>query len=67
MRSKLLSVITLAASLAGATVAYGQATQVPAPGGNLPPVATPAPGPNPGPGPSPTGGTARAPSSARGH
>ena len=42
--------------LAGATVAYGQATQAPAPGGHIPPVAQPVqPGP-PGPGPSPQGG-----------
>ena len=38
--------------LSSATLAYGQAT-VPAPGGALPPVATPAPAPSPAPGPTP--------------
>jgi hypothetical protein len=39
--------------LSGATMAYGQATQVPAPGGTVPPVVTPAPQILPPPGPSP--------------
>jgi hypothetical protein len=42
--------------LSGATVAYGQATQAPAPGGTVPPVVKPdQPGPK-GPGPTPQGG-----------
>ncbi|HXC53810.1 MAG TPA: hypothetical protein VNU97_00795 [Rhizomicrobium sp.] len=43
--------------LAGATFAYGQATQAPDPGGHVPPTTTTTqPGPT-GPGPSPQGGT----------
>ncbi|MEI9996822.1 MAG: hypothetical protein WDM91_19670 [Rhizomicrobium sp.] len=42
--------------LSSATLAYGQATQVPAPGGTVPPVATPRPEPTP-PGPTPQSAT----------
>ena len=39
--------------LSGATFAYGQATQVPAPGGVVPPAIQQVPPVNPAPGPSP--------------
>jgi len=50
-----LPVWAAALVICGATVAYGQATQAPAPGGRVPPTSpTTQPGPQ-GPGPSPQG------------
>lgn len=61
MRNRTLPALVAGLILTSATLAYGQATTVATPGGQIPPVATPTPVPNTGPGPTPTNATVAAP------